>query len=277
MSGSRSSRRRHNTIVLIYVHEELRELHAGQEDLPPGACRGTQRRPGRCSAAPLGKGRGLEKLQPRAERRRSGDLDGVPHPCWEGHLRKNENKMSNSDTRTCTKICEDVMPPLQKFHRLNSRRLVYPYEGSRSSMQGPPTRDSGGSVEGGRTRTRSLESQPRSRPAEQPLQSHPAGAFATGGVKPPSVGADAAEDLAGSEPGPRVGVPDRWQPARAENTTTDGPADGTRIVPIRHAGACPTVNTSRLRQTPDEASARLPTAVIHWSNGAHPRLSLIHI
>ena len=191
----------------------MRELHAGQEDLPPGACRGTQRRPGRCSAAPLGKGRGLEKLQPRAERRRSGDLDGVPHPCWEGHLRKNENKMSNSDTRTCTKICEDVMPPLQKFHRLNSRRLVYPYEGSRSSMQGPPTRDSGGSVEGGRTRTRSLESQPRSRPAEQPLQSHPAGAFATGGVKPPSVGADAAEDLAGSEPGPRVGVPDRWQPS----------------------------------------------------------------
>ena len=55
------------------------------------------RRPGRCFAAPLGKGRGLEKLPPRAERRRGGGLDEVPPPCWEDlHEQKRKQKLATA-------------------------------------------------------------------------------------------------------------------------------------------------------------------------------------
>ena len=118
MSGSLFPRLRHNTIVFLWVREELRELHAGQEDLPPGACRGTQRRPGRCSAAPRGKGRHLEKLQLRAKRIRSGGLDGVPQPCWKDHLSKNANKneqqrhtYSYENMRERTPAASEIPPP----------------------------------------------------------------------------------------------------------------------------------------------------------------------
>ena len=56
--------------------------------------------------------------------------------------------------------------------------------------------------------------------------------MATGGVEPPSAGAGAVVELAGREPGPRVVSRIGGNPTSAENTTTDGPAGGTRIVPI---------------------------------------------
>ena len=60
------------------------------------------------------------------------------------------------------------------------------------------------------------------------------------------------------------GSPTGGDPARLATMTRDGPGSGKRITQTRNGGGSPTdMNTPRRYQTLAEASARLPTAVIH--------------
>ena len=126
---------------------------------------------------------------------------------------KNENKNSQQRHRHSYENIRERNPAASEIlpHIKNPAPLSTPNEGSRGSMQRSPTQDGGAGIGGGGRRSRSLESQPRSRPVKHPLQSHPGGALTTGGVEPPSDGTGAAEELDGREPDPSVGISDRWQ------------------------------------------------------------------
>ena len=105
--------------------------------------------------------------------------------------------------------------------------------------------------------------------------------MATGGVKPPRAGAGAAEELAGREPGPRVGVSDWWQPStrgehddrRARRWHDDRADHARRGVAYReHVSLLP--DTGRgFRPAPNGSNPSDATVPIYVLYGIMPKLA----
>ena len=218
---ARFLRRHHNTIVFDRSVKNCESCTPGRRI--PSRVRVEERRGGVdvVPACPWVKAAAWRNSR-RVQSRGSGGLDGVPPPCWESHLSENKKRKKTPRNNRL-----DVIPPHnQQFCRscnLAARNypaafMRTPHGGHGGSTPGSPPRHTGVGIGGGRTRNRSLESQLRWRPAENPLQNHPGGAIGTGEVQSFSADAADAAQLAGRGPGRRVGVSDRWESsARSEH------------------------------------------------------------
>ena len=105
--------------------------------------------------------------------------------------------------------------------------------------------------------------------------------MATGGVKPPSAGAGAAKELAGREPGPRVGVSDQWQPStRREHDDRwarrwhEDRAEGRGL---RAHVPSPPDTGRRFRSAPNGSNPSDATELIHVLRGIIPKPVAPHL